>query len=151
VLGEEGPEVASRDLRRRPPQGIGVQAEAALAPLRQVRAQEPGDGAGQEQPAKNAPERFRVDRSSSGGRDRLRRRIGLLGGDAALLDRERGRITGGVHAVDTRHPPALVRRHEPGGIVGKAGKARPDQLRQGDDAVRGYLAVGDESQPARLE
>ena len=94
---EEGGEVTADDLRRRPPEGLrarlrrfaGAARELAAEIARLVRrsaaarAGRAGTGAA-----------LSVD--AGRGRDRLRGRLGLLGGDAALLDGKGRDVAGGV-------------------------------------------------------
>jgi len=58
--------------------------------------QEPRHESGKEQSAHDRPARARLDSRSQPCRDRLRRRVGLLGGQPALLEREGGDVAGRV-------------------------------------------------------
>ena len=86
-----GREVAAGDLARRPPQreglGLGVGAGRRRPEVR-------GVVVGVQDAPEHGPERPRDDRVPDGGEDRVRRRVGLLGGEAALLEREVGDVAG---------------------------------------------------------
>ena len=62
-------------------------------------------------------ERARHDGQAQGGEHRLDGGIGLLGGEAALLEREVGDVARGVDAVGARHATVVVHRDEALGIL----------------------------------
>ena len=88
-------------------------------------------GAGQQHPAQNGSERLGIDVGADGCRDRLGDRVGLLGGQAALLDREGGRVTGGVYAVEADDAPVGVGQDEAVACAGDAAQSRSGQTRHG--------------------
>ena len=109
--GEVGREVAAGDLAGRPPQRARARPARAwrrrrgsrLSRARRARARRySGAPPVSSSPAQHGTERLRGGAQAEIGGDRLGRRIGLLGREAALLDRERGRVTGGVHAARAR-------------------------------------------------
>ena len=80
--------------------------------------------------------------------DRLGGRVGLLGRDAALLDRERGDVAGGVDVDDVADAPVPVDGDEPVERLREAVEARAVQTRQRDDAIDLDPAVGQQAQLA---
>jgi hypothetical protein len=57
-------------------------------------------------------ERFGLDCGTEPGRDVLGGGVGLLGSQAALLDRKRRSVAGGIDIVDAPHAGVLVDRDE---------------------------------------
>ena len=76
--------------------------------------------------------------------DRLRRRVRLLGRDPALLERERGHVTGGVDVLETRDAAVPVRRGEPVAIWGRPRDRRALADGEADHAVDHEVAVRDQ-------
>ena len=127
-------EVAAGDLGRRPPQGVGH--DLTLAPTACDRvAQEAVVTAGEQHAAQHRPERLGLDRRADRGGDHLGHGVGLLGREAALLDREAGAVAGGVDVRRPRDTPMRVDRDESVGVRGDALEPRPEQRRQRDHAV----------------
>ena len=91
------------DLRLAFAAGDGVAHEAIVA-------------AGEEHSAQDGPERRGHDRRADRLRDRLGGRVRLLGGETALLDRERGPVARRVHAPEAGYAAVGVDGDEPGGI-----------------------------------
>lgn len=60
-----------------------------------------------------------------------------LGGPAALLDREGGRVSSGKHVVQASEPTVSVRRDEPATVARNAAQPRADQAGLGDDPANG--------------
>ena len=60
------------------------------------------------------------------------RRVGVLGREPALLDREGGAVAGGVDVLEPAHAAALVDRDEPGAVGGEAVDRGSVHHRQGD-------------------
>jgi hypothetical protein len=86
--------------------------------------------------ARISGERLRLDRRAGQRRDRLGSAVGLLGGDAAVLDREIGGMAGGEHVLERADPAVRVDRNEPAArTAGHPGRRRPEQLGQRDHAV----------------
>src|SRR6266511_3950551 len=110
---EERRQVATDDLRRRPPQRLeapGRRPAVAAAHLMPEVARRP---AGEQQSAQYGPERMGLgDRTQIGG-DRLGRGVGLLRGDPALLDRETRHVAGGKDVSETGDAALLVGDDEP--------------------------------------
>ncbi len=79
-----------------------------------VRAQVARATAGEQHSVHDRVKRLRLDRAGQRERgDRFGGRVGLLGGDAAVLEREVGGVAGGVHALDAAHLAVRVDRDEP--------------------------------------
>ena len=91
--------------------------------------------AGQQQPAQHGPERLGQADGADLSRDRLGDRVGLLGGEAAVLDRVRGRVAGGEDVGASVDAAVLVDGDEPVVVVRQPGDARADELGQGHDHV----------------
>ena len=127
--GEVRAEIAGGDLRRRPPQRLarGDRRRRRCArpsrsrPRADLGAQVQRGAADEQHAADDAAERLRVDRRAGRGGDRLGDGVGLLGGQAALLERERGDVARGVDVVDAGDPAVAVDRDEP---VPSAGRPR---------------------------
>jgi hypothetical protein len=67
--------------------------------------------------------------------DRRRGQVGLLGGQAALLDRPRGHVAGGEDTLDADHGIVAVNGDEALVIARQPGKSRPRQPRRRYDGV----------------
>ena len=67
--------------------------------------------------------------------DRVGDGVGLLGGEAAVLDREGGRVAGRVDVAGADHAQVLVDGQVPLVVVREPGDARADQLGQRDGEV----------------
>ena len=85
--------------------------------------------------------RLGCDRGAGQRGDRLRRRVGLLGAEAAVLDREVDRVAGGVDALDVAHPAVRVDADEAVLAERDAAHGGAVELGQRDDAVDLQLAV----------
>ena len=106
MLGEEGREVAADDLRGRPPERLGVDERRPLGcPRRAGSAGSSPSAAGLAGPAGTGSARPAPAR----GGDRLGGRVGLLGGDSTLLEREAGRVARGPN-VDFADTPVRMGR-----------------------------------------
>ena len=134
AVEQERGEVAAGDLARRPPQRVARDLGLALA-ARDRAAHEAVVAAREQDPAQDGPEGLRLDRRSGARGDRLGDGVGLLGGEPALLDRERGPVAGGVDAVDAGHAAVLVDRDEALGVARDTRDVQSLQPRQADDAV----------------
>ena len=77
-----------------------------------------------------------VDRGAEPVGDVRGRRVGLLGAQAALLDREVRPVAGRVDVLDAADASVLVDRDEAALVLGQAGDRRPVHRRQGDHLVR---------------
>ena len=77
----------------------------------------------------------RLDIGAGVGGDRLGGRVGLLGGEAALLDREGDRVAGRPDRVDIGNPAVQVGRDEATGVGGKPRQAGPDRPGERDDSL----------------
>ena len=111
-------------------------AHAGLV-LGELRAQVQRRSAGEQEPAQHGTERL-----GGGAQAEIRghgfgRRIGLLGREAALLDRERGRVARGVDAARAGHAAVGVDRDEAVVVAGQALDPRALERGQGDRRVRG--------------
>ena len=130
LAAEVGSEVASGELVRRPPQCLAGDDRVVARAAADVRAQIACRAAGQQDPAQDRPERLRIDVGAHRGCDRLGDGVGLLGGQATLLDREGRRVTGGEHAVQAGEPAVRVGVEEPVASAGDAAQSWADQARQ---------------------
>ena len=119
--GEVGGEVSAGDLARRPPQcargdvpaqraGRAALPDGLLAA--QLGPQVQRRAAGQEQPAQDRAERRRHPRAEEIGEERRGDGVGLLGGEAALLDRERGGVACRVPGAGAGDAPVAVDGNE---------------------------------------
>jgi hypothetical protein len=101
----------------------------------QLRAQVERCAAGQQQPARDRPERRRLRRGAELGGDRGGDGVGLLGRKAALLDRERGGVARRVDAGRAAHAAVPVDRDESVAVARQALDPRSLLRRQHDDRV----------------
>ena len=85
---EVGREVAAGELVRRPPEGLRGDGGVVAGAAADVGAEVACGAAGQQDAAQDGPERLWIDVDADRGRDGSGDRVGLLGGQAALLDRE---------------------------------------------------------------
>ena len=99
--------------------------------------EEPRPGAREEHSSEYGPEGPRLDRDARVGRDRLRRGLGLLCRDAALLDRERRDVAGRVYVRQAGDAPVQVDGDESFERLRDAADPRAFQSRQRDDAICG--------------
>jgi hypothetical protein len=129
--------VAGDDLRGRPPERLGARLRPAEEARRPAREQEA---------AKHRAKRPRLELRACERRDRLRRRVGLLRGDPALLDREARGVAGGEHALDALDAAVLVDRDEAVGGRGEPVDASPAQARHRDHPVDLQRVVAREAQ-----
>ena len=143
--GEKRSEVAADDLRWRPPEwlwarlrGFGGDVAAEIARLR----------AGQQQPAQNGPEWTRCHVDAGRSSDRLGGGVGLLSGDAALLDGKGRNVAGGVDVGHAGDPSVQVNGDESLERLRDAADPRALQARKRDDAIGHDDAVGDEEELA---
>src|SRR5215218_2237100 len=135
-LGAEvGSEVASAELVRRPPHRLARDDRVVARAAADVRAQIARGAAGQQDPPQHRPERLLVDVGAHRGGDRLGYGVGLLRGEATLLDREGRRVTGGEYGVDAGEPAVGVGADEAVAFAADAAQSWADKARQGDDAV----------------
>ena len=86
-------------------------------------------------------ERCRLDGRTEAGGDRRRGGVGLVGGDAALLDRERRDVADGVDVAQPRDRAVLVDGNKPVALGGQSGRGVADEPRQGHDAIGGNRAA----------
>ena len=130
-VGEVPREIPTRDLARRPPQRL----ERHLG-LAGDRAQVAWLGAGEQHAAQDRTERLGVIDGAERGRDCRRGGIRLLGGDSALLDRKRGGVPGGPHALDVLDRAVHVDRDEAVLVLREPMEPGTVKPRKGDDRVR---------------
>ena len=97
----------------------------------------------EQQAAQHGPERLRHADRAKPGRDGLRDGVGLLGGEAAVLDREGGRVAGGEDVRAPAHVAVLVDGDVAVLVVRQAGDPGADQFGQRDNDV------GDEARSAQ--
>ena len=83
-----------------------------------------GSRTAEEHPVDHRVERLRFDRRAGERGDRLGGRVRLLGGDAALLDREVGRVAGREDALEPPNLAVGVDRDEPAVGVGRHARDR---------------------------
>ena len=102
LAAEVGREVAAAELVRRPPEGLRGDGGVVAGAAADVGAEIARGGAGQQDPAQDGPERLWLDVDADRRRDRLGDRVGLLRGQAAVLDREGRRVAGRVDAVQAQ-------------------------------------------------
>ena len=149
--GEEWRQVAPDQLARvvdRPGRAVAGDrgfAVAAAEPAEQVARL----GAGPEDPAQDRVERVGLDVAAELGGDRFDRGVGLLGGDAALLDREVGHVADGVGVGEAGDPGVVVDRDEAVGVVGEAVDVAALEPRQADHGVGFDRLARDDRQRAR--
>ena len=136
-------EVATGDLRRRPPERISG-ADDLRVGARHVRAHEQRLLAGEQLPSQDGPKRRRLDGGAVARGDLLGHGIRLLGREPTLLDRELDRVAGRVHVGEPLHPPALVDRDEPvqARVAGTPASSWAAQERQRDDVIGARLPEG---------
>jgi hypothetical protein len=121
------------DLRRRPPERLGVDDGAAGVHVgAQIARHEPG----QQKPAQNRAVGRRPDVRSGIGGDRGRDRVRLLRGETALLRTELRCVSGGVDVRRADDAALQVGRHEAAAVVREPRHCRPDELRQRDNSIR---------------
>ena len=80
--------------------------------------------------------------------DRLGGGVGLLGGDAALLDRAGGCVTRGVHVVEALDAAVQIHWDEAVAVVGEPRDIRPDDARKAHHLVGGKRRPGSGQQLA---
>ena len=127
VESEVRGEPAPGDLAGRPPERLLRRARGVTRGPAHIRAQVVGRRSSQKQPSQNRAEGARLDVGARSCRDCLRGGVGLLGRDAALLDRAGGCISGGV---DVRLPldrAVRVRPDEPLAVARQSWKGRAPQ------------------------
>src|SRR5512132_872892 len=149
-LREEGGEVAPDDLSRRPPQRLAA-AEERIRATGQLSAGEERCSAGQDEPAQDRTERLRLDLHARQRGDLLCGRVGLLGGEAALLDRKRRRVAGGEDVRQVAYVSAWIGRDESLRIGWHPADRRALEPGQGDDAVGFDVPLGRERENPILE
>src|SRR5262245_58598910 len=88
LAAEVGREVAGAEHVRRPPEGLRRDGGVVAGAAADVGAEVARGGARHQDPAQNGPERLWLDVDAGRRRDRLGDRVGLLGGQAAMFDRE---------------------------------------------------------------
>src|SRR5207237_4026572 len=113
ALREERREVAADDLAGGPPEELAGRDGRVSGAAAELGAQERRRLSGEEQAPQHGAERLRLDRRSRRGGDRLCGGVGLLRGDAALLDRERGGVPRGEDVVQPLDAAVRVGRDEP--------------------------------------
>jgi hypothetical protein len=94
----------------------------------------------EQQPAQHRAEGLGLDGGAEARGDGGGGRVGLLRGDAALLDRERRAVARRPHARRARDRAVLVGGDEPVAVVRQAADPRSTQPRQGDDPFGGLRA-----------
>ena len=132
------------DLRGRPPQRLRVGVPATV--VVELPAQVAWPAARQQQAAQHRPERLRPDLRPELGGDRLRGRVRLLSGDAALLDREVRDVTGRIDVAETIDARVGIDGDEAVERLRQPVEARCAQARQRDDAVDLQAAARDEAE-----
>ena len=100
--------------------------------------------------AQHRPVRLDVDRRAGRGRDRAGGDVGLLRGEAALLERPAGHVADGVDVIESADPAPLVDRGESPEVVRHAGHRRPEQDGKGDGEVHTDRALWSDAQAAVL-
>src|SRR4051794_13016652 len=118
------------DLGRRPPQALVGDEALALAPGR-LRPQVARAVLGAQDRAQRRPVRARRAVRAGARGDPLGDGIGLLGGDAALLERARGPVADRVDVVVPAGAQVVVDEQEAGPVVGQARDARAGEQRPG--------------------
>src|SRR5579884_4008598 len=93
-VGEKRREVAPHDLRRWPPERVGLRRGSGAAAASKLGPKEPRHIAGEEESAQDRVERLRGYLCAGHRRDRLGGCICLLSRESALLDRKVGCIAG---------------------------------------------------------
>ena len=150
---EVGRQVAAGDLAGGPPQRaarhLAAQPPAVGASSpRELGAQVQRRAAGEEQTSHHRPERRRVRTEAEVGGDRLGDRVGLLRGEAALLDREGRRVARGVDAGDAGTRPCASTGMKPRASAGRPASAGPSERGHADDRVGAQRLSGlDVEQP----
>jgi hypothetical protein len=91
--------------------------------------------AGQQDARQNGLELLRRGQRAGAFSDGLGHRIGLLGGNAALLDRVNGAVTGCPDAIDARDSAVPVHWKEANRVVGQTLDRWSAEFWQGDDTV----------------
>ena len=103
----------------------------------------------QQQAAQHRPERARLELGAGAGGDRLGGRVGLLGGDSALLEREAGRVARGPDVDLAVHLSEWVGREEARARRAESpSQARAFEPRQRHGAVGADRAAGRDRQLA---
>ena len=138
---------ASRDLRRRPPQRVS--GHARLVP--RAAAHERRGPLGHQDPVDHRRERLRLQVRAGARGDVVGRRVSLLAGQPALLDRERRDVPRRVHVRHTGDAAVPVGDEEAVAVARQAGDAPADQPRQRDHPQHLQLAAGRELQPGALD
>ena len=111
-----GREPLAGDLAGRPPECVVRDAPVLAAAAAHVGTHVARRGAGQKQAAQHGSEWLRFNLGTHARRDCLGGSIGLLTGDAALLDGRVGGISGGVDVMFALHQPVKVDWDEAVGI-----------------------------------
>ena len=144
---EEPRQVAAADLAGGPPElgardahGCPAQRAGERAVVVEVAAQEQRRLAGEDDAAQHAAAGAGREVGAGLGRDRLGRGVGLLGGEAALLDRPGRRVAGGEDVARAGDAAVLVDSDEALGIRRQAGDPRALQARERDHGVGGDQA-----------
>ena len=105
--GEEGAEVAARDLGRWPPEWLRVDPATRVG-ADDLFTQEPWNGSREQEPAKDGAEWLRLDRGTRARCDHLRCSVRLLRCDPSLLKREGGRVSSCLHVGEPFDPAAQI-------------------------------------------
>jgi hypothetical protein len=134
-------EIASAEAVRRPPQWLLGHDEVISRALVKMAAQIVRAAARNEHPAQHRPERPRRSVKPDRCRDRRGHDVGLLGGEAALLDREGRRVARCKHVLGAMHAAVRIGRNESGWISGNPWEARPTKARQRDHAIEAHPPV----------
>ena len=149
LAAEVGGQVAPGDLVWRPPQRRARDGRVVAGLAADVGAQIACRSAGQQDAAEDGPKRLRIDLGAQRGCNRLGDGIGLLGGQAALLDREGGGVTRGEDVVTSGDPSVRVGVDEPVASSGDAAQSWADEAGLGDDVVDGQASIaGRDVQPS---
>ena len=93
-----------------------------------------GTAAGQQAPAQDRCKRLRIDLRAGACGEQLGDRVGLLAGEAALLDRVRRAVPGCVDVEQAAYAPVLVDGNEAALVTGDAADLRTLDGRQRHDA-----------------
>lgn len=120
-------EVPAGKLGGRPPEGP-VPGCRLAATTRGVATQPLAASPGQQNSPQHRMEWPRLDVGPGKGRDGLCRGVGLLSGQAALLERERDRIASGPGALRARHPPVAIDSDESEPVGRQPGSGLPSAI-----------------------